>query len=295
MALIDHLETMLPGWANDLVQWTRLGGACAAVIDALIEGAQDAVLAAMPGHVDGLPQYGGFPSLDGLALNAQDRRIARGLRETPGSVAAACRNFRALHRRAGTAFGLLEQVRRVLGPNPPTVRLVSSAGVWHSHTWDGERQLHLPNAAGLALNAQGVPEVVEAFAHPWDWDGQPDLFRVWLIIYVPTATSGLVDGNEGTWNDGLAFWGDGGHIGLTTSTALIEQLRGLLADWLPEGVTCPWIIFAFDEASFDPATPGPYPAAGMPDGTWGRYGTAVGATYVRTRLATARYVRGATR
>jgi hypothetical protein len=58
----------------------------------------------------------------------------------------------------------------------------------------------------------------------------------------------------------------------------------------------PNIIVAFDPASFDPATPGPYPAAGMPDGTWHHHAKLVTIggkpVKVRSRLASARYWKG---
>lgn len=292
MALLDSIETILPGWALELAHWMRVGVAGIALIDALVEAAYDGVFAGLPGQQDGLAELGGFPSLDGLPLIGRDRGIRRGLRETPGSYAAALRRWRASKRRAGTGFEILQQVRRVLGPNPPRVRAVASSGVWHTIEPDGTLLLHTPEGTGFSYTPAGVPSALPTPAHPWDWDGAPDLYRFWLIIYVPTTTTGLVDGDDGTLDDGTSFWGRGGLIGVRSSTALVEQLRGIVDEWAPEGVACPYIIFAFDPASFDPETPGPYPAAGMPDGHWGRYGRDIGGTYVRARLATARYVRG---
>jgi hypothetical protein len=287
MALVDKLETMLPGWALDLSHWLQLGAAMALVIDALIEGAIDGVLAAMPGQIDA-PSLGGFPATEGLAATGRDRRIPRGLAEPAWTYAAALRNFRAIHRRDGLPFGLLEEVRRILSPSPPRIRLVTGAGVWYTVEPDGTRQMHTPAGTGFAITAEGVSTPLTAPAHPWDWDGSTNPFRAFLIVYAPT---GLIPDDEGTWGDGTTLWGDGVLWGIDSTLALVEQLRSYTRA-APAGVTIPWIIVAFDPASFDPETAGPYPAAGMPDGSWGRYGHLVGSDYVRTRLSTARYVRG---
>jgi hypothetical protein len=297
MALIDKLEKLLPGWMVERAHWLSLGGAIAAVFDALIEGAQDGVLGAMPGQIDDLPFLGGFAGTDGLPLIGRDRRISRGIQETPGVYAAALRDWRNIHRRAGTAFGLLEQVYRVLGPTFPRVRLVTGAGIWHTIEADGSRRLHNTGGTGFQIDAQGVSTPLTAAAHPWDWDGSSNPFEAFLIVYAPVT--GLIPGNEGEWGDGATRWGaegspGGGLVGVDSTKALMEQLRSLAASGTL-GVEVRWIIVAFDAASFDPETPGPYPAAGMPDGTWHRAGRLVGSDYVRTRLSTARYVRGTPR
>ncbi len=295
MALIDKLDKMLPGWALERSHWLALGGTLAAVFDALVDGVQDGVLRALPGQIDNLPFLGGFAGTDGLPLIGRDRRIPRGLMETAGVYAAALRDWILIHRRAGLAFGFLSQVRRVLGPTFPRVRLVSSSGVWHTIEADGTMKMHTPTGTGFQISALGVSTPLTAPAHPWDWDGSSDLFRCWLIVYAPV--DGLVPANEGTWGDGESRWGGegepgGGLIGVDSQLAVIEQIRGLINEFGADGVTVPWIIVAFDADSFNPETPGPYPAAGMPDGTWGRAGRLVGGVYTRTRLSTARYARG---
>ncbi len=297
MALIDKLPQMLPGWMVERAHWLAFAGAIAAVFDALIEGVQDGVLGAMPGQIDDLPFLGGFVGTDGLPLIGRDRRIPRGLQETPGVYAAALRDWRNIHRRAGTAFGLLEQVYRVLGPSFTRVRLVTGAGVWHTIQADGTRQLHNTSGTGLQIDAQGVSTPLTVEAHPWDWDGTGNPFEAFLIVYAPVT--GLIPGNEGEWGDGATRWGaegapGGGLIGIDSTKALVEQLRSLAASGAM-GVEVNWIIIAFDPDSFDPETPGPYPASGMPDGTWARAGRYDGSNYVRTRLSTARYVRGISR
>ncbi|AUX33152.1 MULTISPECIES: hypothetical protein [Sorangium] len=295
MALIDKLETMLPGWMVERSHWLALGGTFAAVIDALIEGVHDGVLGALPGQIDDLPFLGGFAGTDGLPLIGRDRRIPRGLLEKPGVYAAALREWLFIHRRAGTAFGFLAQVRRVLGPSFPRVRLVTGAGVWHTIESDGSMKLHTPAGTGLQISAQGVSTPLTTPAHPWDWDGSGNPFQAFLIVYAPVG--GLIAANEGTWGDGSTRWGregepGGGLIGIDSTLAVVNQLRGLINEFGALGVTIPWVVVAFDADSFDPETPGPYPAAGMPDGTWGRAGRLVGGVYTRTRLSTARYVRG---
>lgn len=297
MALIDKLEKMLPGWMVERAHWLAFAGAIAAVFDALIEGIQDGVFGAMPGQIDDLPFLGGFVGTDGLPLIGRDRRIPRGGLETPGVYAAALRDWRNIHRQAGLAFGFLAQVRRVLGPAFPRVRLVNGAGVWHTIEADGSYKLHNTAGTGFQISSAGVSTPLTVEAHPWDWAGSGDPFECFLIVYAPVT--GLIPGNEGEWGDGATRWGGeraagGGLVGIDSTLAVVNQLRGLFSAFGAMGVTLPWIIVAFDPASFDPETPGPYPAAGMPDGTWGRAGRLVGGSYVRTRLSTARYVKGVT-
>ncbi|MFS8066597.1 MAG: hypothetical protein ACMG6S_09530, partial [Byssovorax sp.] len=81
-------------------------------------------------------------------------------------------------------------------------------------------------------------------------------------------------------------------VGTTATVAYIEQLRGVLDEWKPAGIAVPYIIISFDPSAFDPLTPGPYPAPGMPDGTWHNHGKVVGGVRVPTRLSSARYWQG---
>lgn len=290
MALVDYIEKRLPGWARrpSRLHWARLAETIALIFDVLIDGLYEGRLAAMPGQVEGSLA---FESIDALPLIGRDRGMVRGFTETTPSYAAALRGWLGAAGRKATAFELLAQLRRVLGPNPPRVRCVSPLGTWHTIEADGTRRLHFADAPGFQIDPDGTASAITTEAHPWDW-GDP--FTLFVIIYAPTNEP-LTD-DEGEFGDGTSFWGDPngllGTVGTTATLAFVELIRGLILAWTPAGIRVPRIIVAFDDASFDPETPGPYPAAGFPDGTWERGCAIVGGKLVRTRLDTARYWRG---
>jgi hypothetical protein len=137
-------------------------------------------------------------------------------------------------------------------------------------------------------------------AHPWDWDGGSDKHRIWPILYAPCHPPYLSD-IDGEWGDGLSIYTASpvatvGTLGTTAPKNYVELIRELCRAWKPGGMIVPNIIVAFDPASFDPETPGPYPAADMPDGTWGHHGKLVTIAgepvKVPARLQTARYWNG---
>jgi hypothetical protein len=273
------------------VHWSRVAEAAALLFDVLIEGLYDGRLASMPGQMDGIPDLGGFLSLDALPFIGRDRRIKQGPTESPLAYARRLRGWLGVLRRAATAFGVLEQLHGVLAPSPPRVRLVGANGVWYTRDEDGTFTIHTPAGDGFTISADGASSTPATDpAHPWDWDGG-DPFRFWILIYAPAGA--IISATEGTYGDSLSFWGEADKtIGTSALKSFVDLARAVVEDAKPAGILCPFIIVAFDPASFNPAAPGPYPAAGMPDGQWGNPwkddGTGV---FVMSRLATARYWR----
>lgn len=300
MSLSDYISDALPEWmlaeANE--HWELLANTVAHVIDAMIDGLFEGRLAAMPGQIDE-PGFGGFESLDALPFIGRDRRLIQGPTETPAEYAARLRAWRSTWALAGTAYGLLGAIRAVMVPSPPLLRVVSSAGVWWTLDEDGTLTLHTTQGYGFSITAAGDVTANSVTAHPWDWgqDGAPDAHRIFLIIYAPCHPPYLTD-IDGEWGDGLSVYRatPEGTLGTTAPGNYVELLRELCRMWKPGGMRVPNIIIAFDPASFDPTTPGPYPAAGMPDGTWHHHGklVTIGGKPVKvpSRLATARYWRG---
>ncbi|MCC6559658.1 MAG: hypothetical protein IT372_42620, partial [Polyangiaceae bacterium] len=183
-----RIEGALPEWMHleGLTHWRDLALTIALGVDALIDGALEAAFAAMPGQNRFGPMLGGFPNVDALPMLGRDRRIVRGFTEPPEDYAFRLRHFRELWRGAGLAFGLLQQLRAVLGPNPPRVRLVNTGGVWHTIEANGTWRLHTPTGAGgFSVAPDGTSSPLTVPAHPWDWDGD-DARRIWPIIYAPT-------------------------------------------------------------------------------------------------------------
>lgn len=292
-----RLEEKLPTWMHRLTHWRSMATALAMGLDAMIQGAWDLAFAAMPGQSAYGPEYGGFPNIDALQYLGRDRRLTRGPLESPEAFAARCRRYTDWWRSSGTAFAILEQLAAVSSGAPAArARLVTSAGLWYTREPEGTFRLHTPDGTGFTYNpATGETAANTAQAHPWDWDSQTnpsaDPRRFWLILYGPIP--GLIPDHEHTWGDLDSWWGDGGLWGLDTTEAYIESLRAVLAEWRCAGIDVPWIIVAFDPASFDPETPGPYPAAGLPDGWWGqpwRPDPGDPTHAIESRLDTARYV-----
>lgn len=298
MSFSDYIDDVIPGWMrrSKREHWVSLSNSVAHVIDGMIDGLFEGRLAAMPGQIDA-PDLGGFESVDALPFIGRDRRLVQGPTETPVEYAARLRAWRSAWRAAGVARGLLGAIRAVMVPSPPLLRVVSSAGAWWSLAEDGTLTFNTTTGLGCTFAPDGTATPNDLVAHPWDWDGTASKGRIWPIIYAPCHEPFLA-GIDGQYGDGLSPYRatPEGTIGTTAPRNYVELIRGVVSDWKPAGIQCPNIIIAFDPASFDPATPGPYPAAGMPDGTWQNFGKAVQVGdevhWLRTRLATARYWKG---
>jgi hypothetical protein len=304
MALTQYLDQIVPGWMkrDPFAHWFSFVYVAAAGIDAFVAMVDDAARADMPGEVDEVGSDGqDFTSFDALPLIGRDRRIVQGFTESPFSYAAALRRWRDSHRRAGTARELLEQLARILSPDPPRLRIVTAGGVWYTRETDGTFLLQNTTGTGLQISAAGVWTTDTSTAIAWDWDsltvpanlGKGDMGRIWVVIYCPCNPPYLA-GDEGAWGDEQSEYGDddGDAVEGCSSTAPhVELLRGIGQDWRAAGIKLSHFILAFDPDSFDPTDLSP--AAGtMPDGYWGHHGKVVAGVLVPARLGTARYVRG---
>lgn len=302
--LSTYIDELLPGWMKKkpFAHFTTFAFLTAAVLDALREAFLDGRLAGMPGQVDlpGVESMGGFLSIDALPFIGRDRRIVQGFTEPPADYAERLRKFRTLWRAAGTSRGLLQQVQSVLSPNPPRVRLVTTAGTWYTLEPDGTFVMQTTTGTGLQYNPDGTVVPSSGVAHPWDWDSltipapadQSDTFRFWIIVYLPTNIP--LQATEGTWGDGVTKYGDKDKVVGTSGTVThTEMLRGLANDWRTAGIKLSHFILTFDPTSFNPLSV--YPDPGLPDGFWGQHGkvkaSGGAATWARSRNPVARYVR----
>lgn len=216
-----------------------------------------------------------FPELapeDALAALGRDRKIIRGIGEPREAYAARLVAWLDKHPKRGNPYALLEQIREYCQADV-RVRTVDARGNWYTIDRDGTRSAELDTGT-------------------WEWDAMDPArwSRFWLIIY-PTsagepweATAGEV-GDAGLW--GGVLGGTGLTVGTTATPEHVSKVRTIIRDWQPDGTRCEWVIVAFDDASFDPATP-------EPDGTWAGFGMIDGSDdMVVARLDTARYWRGA--
>ena len=226
---------------------------------------------------------------DALVAQGRDRRVVRGISETDTQYAVRLTRWLDERKTAGNPYTLMRQLAAYCGPLP-AFRTVDCRGNWYSRT-----------AGGYDYGAVDVENWIESTCTQtslldqgnWDWDGEgaSRWSRFWVIIYP-----------NGLWDDGLLEWGNmatpaWGTVGTVWGTSVTQEqsatLRFIISDWKPAGTTCPWIVLAFDGASFDPASA--YHAAGMPDGTWEKGYRITAGVAVPSRLDTARYLPGVIR
>lgn len=237
------------------------------LLDGFVERARLGLLARWPEY---------DPPADALAAMGRDRGIIRGINESADAYAVRLIPWLDAHKKRGTAFELIRQIRAYLGGNI-TVRTVDERGNWYT------------------IDADGVQSYV-LDAGNWDWDGSTPPTkrgRFWVIIYPPDTAAAVFKVGP-TWGDPSLWggaWGTAGYTwGSTATPDQVQSVRAIVREWKPAGTRCSHIILAFDPASFDPAGA---PGAPLPDGTWGKASKVSGGTYVPARLTTARYWPGA--
>lgn len=252
--LVSEGDSLLVGYVVDLLK------------DAFVERLRQGLLARFPQND---PSGATTPPDDALAAMGRDRRIIRGLNELAPTYARRLVRWLDDWQTAGNPFALMNQLAGYTGPGP-AFRTVDVRGNWFSLNADGSRSVSINQAN-------------------WDWDSAPDALTRWSRFWVVIYPNGL-------WTRGSKYgdghkWGDGRTWGSTASTSDVASIRGIVADWKPAGTRCVNVILAFDNTSFNPATT--RDGAGLPNGTWGKWGKVVGGVYVPVRLSTACYWDGA--
>ncbi len=322
MGLLGIAKTIFPGWANRAPR-THWGGyfqAVAMLVDAVVGIIEEARFAGMPGQLelDGVPNLGGFWSVDALKYIGEDRMVIRGLKESAGAYALRLRRWRDDWSRSGTAFGLLESVRGVLdapGQVPCVLRLVTAGGDWYTLEANGDMLFQTVAGVGFLYSpSAGTCTLDTTAAQPWDWDStsdpppddQDDGTRCFIIIYWPTA-GGLLTDTDHTfddpgvvadgWNDlthGSYTGGpDAGTIGANAPFQLVESILGTIRQRRTAGFRCAYVAVTGDATAFLPDGTSPGPNA-YPDGTWAWCSAydPMSNTRIPTRFAGAEYWAG---
>lgn len=211
-----------------------------------------------------LARFPEYAEEDALVELAKDRRVVRGIGESTASWAARCKRWLDDARHRGSPFMLMQKLSEYIGAGS-SFRIVDVAGNWWSRS-----------AAGVEtkLLAQGN----------WNWDSTvsaSNWSRFWVIIYPGTrfTVTTQIWGDGSVWGDKTKCWGVSG------TPDQHQTIRDIVADWKPNGTKCDTIIYAFDAASFNPASP-------EPDGKWGKWYKVVAGVNVPSRLSTARYAEG---
>lgn len=261
----ETLRRYVPPWLSDRPTAGRTVGfrylyGIVALLDAGAQFVIEGIQARFPGI--------GTPTA--LPYIGRDRRIIRGPLESDAAYAARLIEWLDLWRAAGNAYALAKAFQAFLAPGRPRIRIVTRSGFWWTLEPSGELTWHL------------------ATPNNWDWDSLTHPERAacwsdfWVIVYPPHFST------AGTWGDGGSLWGERKAFGQDTTTQNVETIRALIRQWKAAHARCVMVIFAYDPASFDPASlPG---APGMPDGRWGSWSKENGVGgRVKSRRGDARY------
>jgi hypothetical protein len=253
--LVSNGESELVGYALDLLK------------DGFVERLRQGLLARLPQND---PTGATTAPDDALAAMGRDRRIRRGLNETPQAYARRLIRWIDDWKVAGNPFALMQQLAAYLGP-VPSYRTVDVRGNWFSRAADGTLSISLTQAN-------------------WDWDAASDALARWSRFWVVIYPNGFWTQGP-NWGDSGAKWGTPERTwGSTATVDEVSTVRSIVADWKPAGTRCVNVILAFDGTSFNPATA--RDGTGLPDGTWGHWSKISGGAYVASRLSTARYLDG---
>lgn len=323
--ILEIVESILPYWmvAAPRRHFASLMAGFAGLLDALGQNVIDARMAQFPGQVNlaGFAGSGGFDSTDALDLTGRDRSIRDGLNVDIFAYAAAQRDWLNAWGRSATVPELLDQVARILGPNPPMLRFIERGGTW----WTRYAVPDVPNGiidagtidqltqAGDGFRYDPVTGVVGAIPvvpHLWDWDSlsNPPLYDDykalgWLVIYADYDP--FLDDTDHTFNDpgtcgdfaanpgvsGAGFGPDAGTIGINAPRRLVDLFRNLETEWRTMGAHVDMIV-SFDPDAFNPnldSTP-----TSIPDGRQGWHSWYDAALHQRVphRFPNAEYLSG---
>ena len=161
------------------------------------------------------------------------------------------------------------------------------------------------NHFGVFWPADGGPaEVDPSVALEWNWDSHywfnganPDVARVWAIVYAPCGGVELA-GEDGQFGDEQSVFGefeagtgDKYTIGTTATVGYVEAARATCSAFKAAGVVVSHIIVTRSPVAFNPTSPSGGP---RPDGWWKHHGKIVddgagGYERVRARSDQGRY------
>lgn len=183
---------------------------------------------------------------DALEQIGRSRGIARGLSDTDDDYAARLRVWLDKWRHAGSQKQLAIELHEVI-TGRPKVAVVNRAQHWVIVNTDGSIQTHDGN---------------------WDWDSVSDPGRSsfwseeWVIVYAdPWADTGL-------WGDPRTWGGRDSGLGHQVTRNEVAVIKSILNGWKAAHSGIRAVIWTRNPALFDPFTP-----TGLPDGTWGEWGT----------------------
>jgi hypothetical protein len=208
------------------------------------------------GKLQAFPTYA---QTEALGYIGKDRKMLRGFRETDAAYAPRLRGARATWKFAGNAQTVLSQLAAYFSPSAPVLRYVVNGedanGVQFADWWT------LQN---------GVFSHVRTSPSNWDWDGETDQRRFWIIVYRDEGFTPWFWGDGHIWGGGQSW----GYEEEFTENFAVDA-RNFIFQWKAAGSHC-WrfggLIVTGDMSLFDPTGSG----AGYPDGTWSAYANRAG-------------------
>jgi hypothetical protein len=247
------VQELSPPWLAGDQGYRFTYSAIGVPLDALAEYLRIGVLQRFPSKAQGAA----------LPFIGSDLKIIRGFRESDDAYIPRLQHAVPTWRLAGNAQTLLTELAAYFSPTPPIIRYVVN-GTYLS----GNRFTDWWTIQNGVISHYRTPDTFAG--NNWNWDGQTDQIRFWIIIYR----------NEGftPW-----FWGDGHYWGGGQSWGYEENFtenfavdaRNFIQQWKAAGSHA-WIsgglIVTGDATLLDPTGSG----AGYPDGTWSTYANRAG-------------------
>lgn len=271
----DSLRQFVTQWLADRPTHLSAGRVGFQFLYTIAGLADDAIEAIWEGTYAAQP--GSDSRVDNLSLLGQSRARIQGETETNAEFIVTLQHWLTDLRGQADDAGLAKELNRWFAGNP-MVRVINRKGLYTTCTMSG--------------GVQTVSQVTAA----WDWDSQSNpergtgtpngvgWFDYWIVVYplsssVSPWTSYVA--TTGHWGDGQAGPGSVCGIGLTVTPAEVDVIRTLITKWKGAHITTRCLIWSYDNAAFDPATP---TRAGNPDGSWGRWFNTVTLLASRNRL-----------
>jgi hypothetical protein len=201
------IQTLAPPWLQDDAS-VRFLYTMAIQLDAIAEYLRIGVLQRFPGRAQP----------DALAYIGSDRQIFRGFEESDEAYAERLRKAFPTWKFAGNAPTLLRQLSAYFAPNIPKIRYVTS----------GLDQNGDPVTTWWTAAADtGDLSYYRSDPANWDWDGDFERVRFWIILYLPELTPWYV-------GDGHVV-GGGQSVGFTQNGQFVRDVRSIIAKFKCEG------------------------------------------------------------
>jgi hypothetical protein len=242
----ESVKNVCPSWLQGFWGY-RFLYSTAIQLDAISEALRQGVLARMPG-------YG---TREALPYIGNDRQILRGFQETDAAYIQRLQQAIPTWKLAGNSYSIIGQLAGYVSPYAPTIRYVVT----------GKDETNTSIADYVTLQAGATSYSRRSGANfNWDWDGQLNNYRFWVILYLLNP-----GGLFGPVNWGGFSYGDGSTWGGSATAGLVQDVRAIVSKWKAGGTQCVNIIVAPANVTATVFNPTNAPGGNMPDGDWNNF------------------------